>query len=92
MATAAIFIFSPHNANAMPINKEHYSDFQTVIQGMGYSCNTFNGGRALGQGSRGMNFRAYCNDDSLSYFISWDFAGKRVCVETWSRKGTKCEE
>jgi len=74
------------------IKREHYNDFMIIIQGNGYVCNTCEGGHVLGQGSRGTNFRVYCNDNQNVYFVSWDFAGQRVCVEPWSRKGTKCEE
>jgi len=91
--TVGLMVIYAHAALAAGfIEKDHYESFKTVIQANGYVCNTCEGGHVLGQGSRGMNFRVYCNENQNVYFVSWDFAGKQVCVEPWSRKGTRCEE
>ena len=77
---------------AESIKREHYSNFQTIIQAMGYVCNSCEGGNVLGQGSRGTNFRVYCNDNQQVYFVVIASGGKNFCVEPWNKKGTKCEE
>lgn len=72
------------------IRTEDYAGFQSIIQAFGYTCSKCDGGHVLGQGVKGVNFRVYCNDNQLVYFVT---TGKNyICVEPWNKKGTKCEE
>lgn len=73
------------------IKEEDYAEFQEIIANSGYICRTCEGGHILGEGSRGMNFRVYCNDNQQRYFVIIGQAGT-TCVEPWDKKGTKCEE
>jgi len=88
----AVVMMAGNAFAASLILSEHYGIFKELIQAYGYVCNTCEGGHALGQGSRGTNFKVYCNDNQNVYFVSWNMSGKQACVEPWARKGTKCEE
>lgn len=90
---ALFFVFfssSGQTYSAGHIRTEDYSGFQSIVQAYGYTCSKCDGGHVLGQGVKGINFRVYCNDNQLVYFVT---TGKNyICVEPWDKKGTKCEE
>jgi len=74
----------------MDIRQADFAYFKEVVQVSGHTCDTCEGGHALGKGYKGMVFRVYCNENSLVYRAV--LGDKYLCVEPWDTKRPRCEE